>query len=142
MAATSSHSAAKRWRSSRGGEVEYVVIGDAHQLELPDIGRARAGQARLRGLRLVHTHLKDEPLTRDDLTDLVLLRLDAVAAITARGDGLPGRVYLGTLLPFNPGGELYRQEQAASVQDLLFDALASAEALEQEMARAAPTRAV
>ena len=28
---------------------------------------------RLRGLRLVHTHLKSEPLTQDDLTDLALL---------------------------------------------------------------------
>src|SRR5207248_7293733 len=110
--------------------------------ELPDIGRARAGQLRLRGLRLVHTHLKDEPLTRDDLTDLVLLRLDAVAAIVARDDGLPGKVYLATLLPFNEGGELYRLEQAPSLQDLQFDAQASVLALEQEMARAAPGRTV
>src|SRR5207302_9752110 len=108
---------------NRRGEVEHVIVGDARQLVLPDIGRARAGQARLRGLRLVHTHLKDEPLTRDDLTDLVLLRLDAIAAIVAGDDGLPGKIYLATLLPFNPGGDLYRQEQAGSVQDLAFDAL-------------------
>jgi GTP-binding protein HflX len=127
---------------NRRGEVEHVIVGDARQIVLPDVGRARAGQSRLRGLRLVHTHLKDEPLTRDDLTDLVLLRLDAVAAIVARADGLPGKTYLATLLPFNPGGELYRQEVADSVQDLGFDALATTEALEQEMARAAPTRAV
>ena len=127
---------------NRRGEVEYVVVGDARQLELPDIGRARAGQLRLRGLRLVHTHLKDEPLTRDDLTDLVLLRLDAVAAVVARDDGLPGKVYLATLLPFNEGGELYRLEQASSVQELQFDAQTSVRELEQEMARAAPGRAV
>ena len=41
---------------TRKGEVEFVVVGNAHQLELPDSGRARAGQVRLRGLRLVHTH--------------------------------------------------------------------------------------
>src|SRR5438132_4496895 len=127
---------------NRRGEVERVLVGDARQVELPDIGRARAGQLRLRGLRLVHTHLKDEPLTRDDLTDLVLLRLDAVAAVVAREDGLPGKVYLATLLPFNEGGELYRLEQAPSVQELRFDAHESALALEQEMARAAPGRAV
>jgi GTP-binding protein HflX len=127
---------------NRRGEVEYVVVGDSRQIELPDIGRARAGQLRLRGLRLVHTHLKDEPLTRDDLTDLVLLRLDAVAAVVAREDGLAGKVYLATLLPFNEGGELYRLEQATSVQELRFDAQASVLALEQEMARAAPGRAV
>ena len=127
---------------NRRGEVEYVIVGDAKQLELPDVGRARAGQLRLRGLRLVHTHLKEEPLTRDDLTDLVLLRLDAVAALVAREDGLPGKVYLATLLPFNPDGDLYRQEQAPAVSELQFDALASVTALEQEMARAAPGRAV
>jgi GTPase len=127
---------------NRRGEVEYVIVGDARQIELPDVGRARAGQLRLRGLRLVHTHLKDEPLTRDDLTDLVLLRLDAIAAVVAREDGLPGKVYLATLLPFNPGGDLYRQEQAPSIAELRFDALASVTALEQEMARAAPGRAV
>jgi len=127
---------------NRRGEVEWVIVGDAQQIELPDIGRARAGASRLRGLRLVHTHLKGEPLTRDDLTDLVLLRLDAVAAVAAREDGLPGRVDLATLLPFNEGGELYRQDAAASVQDLDFDALAQTEALEAEMARSAPVREV
>ena len=64
---------------NRTGDIEHVVVGNAHKLELPDIGRARAGQIRLRGLRLVHTHLKSEPLTKDDLTDLALLRLDCVA---------------------------------------------------------------
>ena len=127
---------------NRRGEIEHVIVGDARQLILPDIGRARAGQARLRGLRLVHTHLKDEPLTRDDLTDLVLLRLDAVVAIVALEDGLPGKVYVGTLLPFNPSGELYRQTEAASVFDLDYDPQAQVEALEQEMARAAPVREV
>jgi GTP-binding protein HflX len=130
---------------NRRGEVENVVVGDARQLVLPDIGRARAGQLRLRGLRLVHTHLKDEPLTRDDLTDLILLRLDAVAAIVAREGGLPGRVYLGTLLPLDGKravDELYRQEEFASIQDADFDLVERFNALEQEMSRAAPTRAV
>ncbi len=127
---------------NRRGEVEHVIVGDARQLELPDIGRARAGHARLRGLRLVHTHLKDEPLTRDDLTDLVLLRLDAVAAVEARPDGLPGKVYVATLMPWNLKGELYQMQDAPSLYDLEFDAQAQIAALEQEMARVAPVRAV
>jgi GTP-binding protein HflX len=127
---------------NRRGEVEHVIVGDARQLTLPDIGRARAGHARLRGLRLVHTHLKDEPLTRDDLTDLVLLRLDAVAAVVAREDGLPGKVYVATLMPWNLDGELYRQDEAPSLYELQFDAQAQIAALEQEMARVAPVRAV
>jgi GTPase len=127
---------------NRRGEVEHVIVGDARQLVLPDIGRARAGHARLRGLRLVHTHLKDEPLTRDDLTDLVLLRLDAVAAVVVRDDGLPGKVYLATLMPWNTSGDLYNLSEAPSLYDLEFDAQAQIAALEQEMARVAPIRAV
>ncbi|MBS2020995.1 MAG: GTPase HflX [Deltaproteobacteria bacterium] len=128
---------------NRRGEIEHVFCGDARQIFLPDIGRARAGQSRLRGLRLVHTHLKDEPLDRDDLTDLVLLRLDAVAAIITRSDGLPGRVHLGTLLPFNPKGELHRVETfddgTSALEHDIGEALV---ALEQEMSHAAPGRAV
>ena len=127
---------------NRRGEVEHVIVGDARQLVLPDIGRARAGHARLRGLRLVHTHLKDEPLTRDDLTDLVLLRLDAVAAIVAREDGLPGKVYVATLMPWNTSGDLYNLSEAPSLYELEFDAQAQIATLEQEMARVAPVRAV
>jgi GTP-binding protein HflX len=127
---------------NRRGEVEHVIVGDARQLVLPDTGRARAGHARLRGLRLVHTHLKDEPLTRDDLTDLVLLRLDAVAAVVAREDGLPGKVYLATLMPWNLSGDLYSLSEAPSLYELEFDAQARIGALEQEMARVAPARAV
>ncbi len=127
---------------NRRGEVEHVIVGDARQLVLPDVGRARAGHARLRGLRLVHTHLKDEPLTRDDLTDLVLLRLDAVAAIVAREDGLPGKIYLATLMPWNLSGNLYNLAEAPSLYEMQFDAQAQIAALEQEMARLAPVRAV
>jgi GTP-binding protein HflX len=127
---------------NRRGEVEHVIVGDARQLVLPDIGRARAGHARLRGLRLVHTHLKDEPLTRDDLTDLVLLRLDAVAAIVAREDGLPGKIYLATLIPWNISGNLYNLAEAPSLYELDFDAQAQIGALDKEMARVAPIRAV
>ena len=47
-----------------------------------------------RGLRLVHTHLRGESLTRDDLTDLALLRLDAVAAITVDAAGRAGKLFV------------------------------------------------
>ena len=65
----------------RSGEIDYVIVGDSTKLMLPDIGRLRAASGRLRGLRLVHTHLFAEPITRDDIVDLVRLRLDLVAAI-------------------------------------------------------------
>jgi len=65
----------------RSGQVDYVVVGDASKLMLPDIGRLRAAEGRFRGLRLIHTHLRGEALTRDDIVDLVRLRLDLIAAI-------------------------------------------------------------
>ena len=84
---------------SRKGEVESVVVGDAHQLMLPDIGRLRGGTGRFRGLRLVHTHLRGEPLTRDDLNDLALLRLDLVAMVEATEEGDAGRAEVAYLNP-------------------------------------------
>ncbi len=65
----------------RSGAVEWVVVGTATGLMLPDIGRLRAAQGRFRALRLIHTHLYGEPLTHDDLVDLTRLRLDLVCAV-------------------------------------------------------------
>ena len=120
----------------RRGNVEWVMVGDAHQIELPDVGRARAGQVRLRGLRLVHTHLKeDHPLDRDDLTDLALLRLDLVCAIAAGPDGLPGRTWWAHLLPENEGGDLWRLEEVPGFhQSLAWPARTQIEDLEAQLA--------
>jgi len=66
---------------SRIGEVAYVVVGDESGLLIPALADYPLGKRLLRGLRLVHTHLKGEPLSVDDLTDLSLLRLDLIAAL-------------------------------------------------------------
>ena len=127
----------------RKGDVEWVIVGSAHKLELPDIGRARAGQVRLRGLRLVHTHLKSEPLTKDDLTDLALLRLDMVAAVGVGGDGLPGVLHYAHLVPENGvPGQYWRTETLPSVHGEQPDLQATLDGLEQELARRASARAV
>ena len=75
----------------RRGAIQHVMVGDASKITLPDFGRIRGGAGRFRGLRLVHTHLRNEPLTRDDMTDLALLRLDAVAAIAVDAAGHAGQ---------------------------------------------------
>ena len=78
----------------RSGQVDYVIVGDAGKLMLPDIGRLRAAEGRFRGLRLIHTHVRGEALTKDDLVDLVRLRLDLVCAIQMAPTGEPrGVVY-------------------------------------------------
>src|SRR5262245_38544614 len=83
----------------RSGEVDYVVVGDATKLMLPDIGRLRAAEGRLRALRLVHTHLYNESLTRDDVVDLVRLRLDLIAAIQLSPEGEPRTLEIAYNMP-------------------------------------------
>jgi GTPase len=85
---------------NRKGQVEYVMVGNAKSIEMPDFGRSRASTDRFRGLRCIHTHLQDEKLTQDDLTDLALLRLDLMSIVQVdRKTGLPGLVYSAHLLP-------------------------------------------
>ncbi|QRK14174.1 GTPase HflX [Archangium violaceum] len=129
---------------NRRGDIEHVIVGDASKLELPEMGRVRAGDTRLRGLRLVHTHLKDEPLTPDDLTDLVLLRLDLVCAIVTRPEGLPGRVYLGYLDPEATGerAKFWKTEMVDDVHGLDFDPVARAEEIEAAFGRSIAGREI
>src|SRR5947208_10055136 len=77
----------------RKGYVEYVMVGDARRIEMPDFKRVRVAGDRFRGLRCVHTHLRSEDLTHDDLTDLALPRLDFMQAIDVNADtGVPGEL--------------------------------------------------
>ena len=88
----------------RSGHIEYVIVGDNRRIELPDFKRIRVAVDRFRGLRLVHTHLRGEGLTQDDLADLALLRLDLMVAVDVNpNDGLPGLVNAAHLLPITAG---------------------------------------
>ena len=87
--------------ADRRGDIQHVMVGNARAIELPDWGRLRAGRGRLRGLRCIHTHLADEGLSRDDLTDLAVLRLDAMVSIGVLEDGLPGLAHTAFLAPAN-----------------------------------------
>jgi GTP-binding protein HflX len=126
----------------RRGIVTHVIAGDSKQLLIPELGRGRAGARRFRGLRLVHTHVLGEPLSRDDLTDLSLLRLDLVAALQVGEGGLPGTIEYATLLPpglmeaneDDPGGPLqpWRKEGPLRLHRLDEDFGALITALEGE----------
>lgn len=128
----------------RSGAVEYVIIGDAAKLQLPDIGRSRGGSGRFRGLRLIHTHLRNEPLTRDDLVDLTRLRLDMVAALCVSPEGAPQSVYYGHCVPVPEGSkeEPFHTFGPIPHGQLRCDPAAILGALEEEFARAARTRQV
>ena len=98
----------------RQGRIEHVVVGDAHRVYLPDLGPRRGGAGRFRGVRVVLTTLRPDGITEEDLTDLVLLQLDAVIVIQAQADGSPGAVQHAALLP--PDSEQpYRIERRRDV---------------------------
>jgi len=84
---------------NRKGNVEYVIVGDRSKIELPDFKRVRAGLRRFRGLRCIHTHLGPEGLSRDDLTDLSLLRLDTITAVETNPQGRAEFVHTAHLIP-------------------------------------------
>jgi GTP-binding protein HflX len=90
---------------------------------------------RLRGLRLVHTHLQEEPLTQDDLTDLALLRLDLMLALTVSGSGLPGLVHWAHLLPDNPEKRVWEIYPPSSLAGLDIDFSKWIQSLEDEFQR-------
>lgn len=122
---------------NRRGSVEHVMVGDASRTTLPDVGRLRGGRGRFRGLRLVHTNLRSESLTRDDLTDLALLRLDLVATVSVNPGGRAGLVYIGHLLPDNPAKELWRELPAEPAHSLSTNVAELMTALEAEFSRKA-----
>jgi GTP-binding protein HflX len=129
----------------RGGRVHHVIVGDASKLMLPDVGRLRAGAGRLRGLRLIHTHLRNEPLSRDDLVDLTRLRLDMVVAIClAPGEERALCIYYGHNFPspaeteqppFRTVGPIPYAKARDNPADII-------QTIEQEFARAARARGV
>jgi GTP-binding protein HflX len=132
----------------RKGYVEHVIVGDATRLVLPAQARSRLAQERFNGLRCLHTHLRGEQLTQDDLTDLALLRLDLMAAIDVdTRTGLPGLVRAAHLLPAtrHPNGDDDESNNGASQpyrfldpqppSQLEVDFLELMTSLESEMAR-------
>ncbi len=120
---------------NRQGKVAYVIVGDHKKIVIPSISEYRAAPGRLKGLRCIHTHLANEPLTDDDLTDLSLLRLDMMAAVANGETGITKRVYAAHILPKNPGGVPYRILPPLPPSQLDIDCLAMIQALEAELAR-------
>ena len=92
----------------RKGKIAYVIVGDHHRIVIPETREYRSAPGRLKGVRCVHTHLADEPLTRDDLTDLALLRLDLMAVIAMTHEGLPKYVQMSHILPGKSDDQPYR----------------------------------
>jgi GTP-binding protein HflX len=117
-----------------------VTVGDALRIELPDFKRVRGGAGRFRGLRCIHTHLRDEKLTQDDLTDLSLLRLDAMVAIHVDDHGLPRTAEYASLRPPGENGETVERHPPLAPARIDFDFLEWIGELEERFSRGQRTR--
>ncbi len=126
----------------RKGNIRRVVVGDARSIMIPKLDGWRVGAGRLRGLRLIHTHLKDEPLSQEDLTDLALLRLDLVASIGIDGNSLPTVIRIAHLLPDNPRGDVWQLLDPVQPSSLDLDFPGFIKSLEDEISRSVGARSV
>jgi GTP-binding protein HflX len=87
----------------RRGRVTSVILGDAHSVQLPEFDRVRGVAGRLRGIRLVLTHLVAQGLDREERADLAKLRLDLVASIHRGPAGIMADI--AVLSPPAPGAK-------------------------------------
>ena len=120
---------------NRQGKIAYVIVGDRQKIVIPDISDYRVAPGRLRGLRCIHTHLNNEPLTTDDLTDLALLRLDIMAAITMTETGYFHKAHVGYILPKSSYGKPFQILNPLNPRDLNIECLELIQSLEAELAQ-------
>jgi GTP-binding protein HflX len=126
----------------RSGQIEMVIVGTFSGLMIPQLNAIRTAGGRLRGLRLVHTHLGGEDISDDDLMDLLFLRLDLLSVLKITADGLPEKLYSAHLLPADTAGRgwtflppVHPANQQESFEDLIT-------ALESEFTRLQRARTV
>ncbi len=124
----------------RAGKIDSIVVGNEREIVIPDLSKFRLDRSRLRGVRCIHTHLKGEALTRDDLNDLALLRLDFMAAIQVKQDGLPGQISAAHLLPANPQEKAYEILPSVDFYRFELEFASFISALEAEMERGLAAR--
>ena len=119
----------------RKGRVQMVLVGEAGSILIPELPRGRTGQERLRGLRLLHTHLSPDGISQEDLMDMLFLRLDAVIALSVNPTGDPVQWQAAHLLPSGVAGKPYHLDVPQPWDRTAAQFTATAEALEEELAR-------
>lgn len=116
----------------RRGAIGMVIVGDQRGITIPELTRYRVGIPRLRGLRLIHTHLKGEPLNEEDLTDLALLRLDMMVALSVNGRESEEMIHYAYLLPENPEKKIWEINPPFPLRQLDIDFLKWVQSLEDQ----------
>ncbi len=119
----------------RRGRVELVIVGDFGSILIPALSRGRSGAGRLRGLRLLHTHLGVDLLSQEDLMDMLFLRLDAICVLSVSPYGEPVQWQYAHLLPPNPEQKPYMVHAAKPWHNAQVNFADVAEALEEELGR-------
>lgn len=119
----------------RQGKVQLVLVGEPGSILIPDLPRGRVGSSRMRGVRLVHTHLSPDGLSQEDLMDLLFLRLDSMAVLTVNDYGEPVSFQSAHLLPPNAAQTPYRVHPPVAWDRVELDFTAEVEAVEAELAR-------
>lgn len=125
----------------RHGRVFMVIVGEPGGIFIPELPRSRSATQRLRGLRLLHTHLEGKSakegdiLSREDLMDLLFLRLDSISALTVNEWGEPAFFQQAHLIP-GESKEPYMLHPVLPWDRVEIDFAAQTEALEEELARA------
>jgi len=125
---------------SRKGEISSVIVGDHKSILIPSLEGFRSSSLRFKGLRLIHTHLNDEELSDEDLTDLSHLRLDLIGALEVREDGSPGRLHWAHLVPENPAGDYWLIINPVEPHQLQINFLSFIQALEDEFTKKQKSR--
>jgi len=127
---------------NRKGIITHVICGDQHGIFIPNLEEFRRGTFRLKGLRCIHTALsKHRGVTNEDLTDLALLRLDAMMIIGVKG-GLPATFHLAYLLPPDDEGHKWKIESFNSLTDIPYNFNHFVRELEQNIETRCRLRAI
>ena len=120
----------------RHGAVEYVIVGDEREIFIPELSDFPLGRRLLRGLRYIHTHLKGESFSEDDLTDLALLRFDIMAIIQMHPDDRRLSIQTAALVPSDHSGHPYRVEPSVPLATFRMDFGSFVATLEQGLEKA------
>ena len=92
---------------NRRGAVQDVLVGAGTEPSPTTLAAYRASPRSLRGLRLIRSQVKEQPISQEDLTMLGLLRLDMMGVLSVTPKGEPELLSLAHLNPPSPQGQLY-----------------------------------
>ena len=92
---------------NRRGAVQDVLVGAGTEPSPTTLAAYRASPRSLRGLRLIRSQVKEQPISQEDLTMLGLLRLDMIGILSVTPKGEPELLSLAHLNPPSPQGQLY-----------------------------------